>query len=366
MLIKNRLEGIGWFTYETLKRITAEHPNDVFYFVFDRPYSEEFIFSSNVNPIIIGPQARHPVLFYIWFEHSLHRIIRKIQPDLFLSPDGYLSLRSKVRSLPVIHDINFVHHRKDTPWLVDKYYNHFFPKFAQKATRIATVSEYSKNDIAQSFHVNQEKIDVVYNGASDKLHPISEEHQKKIRKKYTDEKPFFIFIGSLHPRKNVERLLKAFDAFKKEHDSDVRLLIVGDRMFKTATINNTYEEMQYKNDVAFFGRASRQELHHLLASALALVFVPYFEGFGIPILEAFHCETPVISANVTSMPEVTGDAALQVDPFSTEQIKNAMMEIYVNQSLRGQLIKKANERKTMFSWDNTAKKLWSSIEQCMD
>ena len=142
LLIKNKLEGIGWFSYETLKRITRAHPEHQFYFLFDRPFDESFVFGSNVTPIVIRPQARHPILFYLWFEKSIPRALKKINPDLFMSTDGYLSLSTTTPSLPVIHDLNFEHYPEQLPFLVRKYYKHYFPRFARKAARIATVSEF--------------------------------------------------------------------------------------------------------------------------------------------------------------------------------------------------------------------------------
>ncbi|MCP4551073.1 MAG: glycosyltransferase family 4 protein, partial [Bacteroidetes bacterium] len=116
LLIKNKLEGVGWFTHETLRLITVQHPEHEFYFLFDRDYDNDFIFSDNITPIIIGPQARHPFLYYLWFEKSVPAVLKKLKIDLFLSPDGYLSLRSKIPSINVIHDLNFEHHPNDYPF----------------------------------------------------------------------------------------------------------------------------------------------------------------------------------------------------------------------------------------------------------
>jgi hypothetical protein len=147
LLLKNKLEGIGWFTFETLKRITEQHPEHEFYFIFDRKYDDSFIFSKNVKPIIIPPQARHPFLFFLWFEFSIPYILKRLKADVFLSPDGYLSLSSKTKQVAVIHDLNFEHNPNDVPFLVRKYFKFFFHRWAKKATRIVTVSEYSKKDI---------------------------------------------------------------------------------------------------------------------------------------------------------------------------------------------------------------------------
>ena len=116
LLLKGKLEGIGWYTYETLKRIVEQHPEHDFYFLFDRAYDESFIFSKNVKPIILYPQARHPFLFWIWFEISVYRFLKNNNIDIFVSPDGYLSLRTKIPSLAVIHDLNFEHYPHDLPW----------------------------------------------------------------------------------------------------------------------------------------------------------------------------------------------------------------------------------------------------------
>ncbi len=363
LLLKNRLEGIGWFTYETLKRITTAHPEHHFIFLFDRDYDDEFIFSDNITPVILSPQARHPFLFYWWFEFSVANFLNKYKPDLFLSPDGYMSLKANCKQLAVIHDISFEHYPDDVSFIVRKYYHYFFPRFANKATRIATVSEFSKNDLVQTYKVQPSRIDVVFNGSNEIYSPISDELKLETQKRFSKEGEYFLFVGSLHPRKNISRLFKAFDLFKSSFDSDVKLVIVGEKYYWTDEIKNTYLNMKFKEDVIFTGRLSNEELKNVLGSALALTYVPYFEGFGIPILEAMSCDTPVITSNITSMPEVAGNAALLVDPFSEKSIADAMVYIYKDEDMRTDLIKKGRERKKEFSWDRSANLLWESIEK---
>lgn len=158
LLLRGKLEGMGWFSFETLKRLTQNHPEHQFIFIFDRPYAQEFIFSDNITPVVAGPPARHPFLFYIWFDFQIPRLLKKYQADLFLSPDGYLSLRTDIPQLAVIHDISFIHRPDDLPWLKRRYYNWFFPRFARKAKRIATVSNYSKEDIVRSFQIEPKRL----------------------------------------------------------------------------------------------------------------------------------------------------------------------------------------------------------------
>jgi len=365
LLLKGKLEGIGWFTLETLKRITRNHPEHEFIFIFDRPYNKDYIFSDNVIPVVIGPQARHPILFYIWFDYQIPKILKKYEVDLFLSPDGYLSLRTQIPQLGVIHDINFVHRPDDLPWLIAKYYNYFFPRFAKVAKRIATVSFYSKEDITRSFNVDYDKIDVVYDGINQIFKPITEEEKKGVREKFSRGKEYFLFVGALHPRKNICGLLKAFDAFKSVNGNDLKLVVVGGQMHKTGEIFETYENMRNKNDVVFTGRVTTEDLHHIFGAALALTFVPFFEGFGIPIIEAMSAGIPVICSNTTSIPEVGGNAVLYADPLKIDQITNAMIRISEDEELRENLIAMGFVQKNKFSWDETARLLWMSVERAL-
>lgn len=363
LLLKGKLEGIGWFSYEVLRRIVNDHPEHQFIFIFDRSYAEEFVFASNVTPVVIGPPARHPFLYYIWFEIQIPRVLKKVKADLFFSPDGYLSLQTKIPQLAVIHDLSFVHRPEDLPWMQCRYYNFFFPKFARKAARIATVSNYSKTDIVQTYRIGAEKVDVVYDGCNENFRPFSNEEQKLIRAKYTVGVPYFLFVGALHPRKNVAGLLRAFDDFKSGTGRNEKLLIVGGEMHKTGEIADTWQKMQFKNDVVFTGRVAQEELYGIFGAALALTFVPFFEGFGIPILEAMYAGIPVICSNTTSMPEVGGDAVLYVEPGNVRQIAKAMAKIASDSDLRDELIALGFTQKQNFSWNKTAGLLWESIKQ---
>ena len=362
-LIKNKLEGIGWFTYETMKRITENHPEHTFYFIFDRPYDKEFIFSDNIKPIIVRPPARHPFLFYYWFEIAIPKILKKIGADLFISPDGYLPLKTDIPSISVIHDISFMHNPKDFPWLIRKYYTCFFPRFAKKASKIVTVSEFSKNDISEKFNIDKNEITVIYNGSNKLYTPPSENDIVHTRNRYSEGNHFFIFVGALSPRKNVTNLLKAFDLFKNKSQNNFKLLIVGEKMFKTKSLEKAYKNMKFKDEVIFTGRMNPSELRNLYGASYALTFVSNFEGFGIPILEAMNCNTAVITSNVTSMPEVAGEAALLVNPFSVESIAETLLEIYEDKNLRKRLIEKGVHQCKKFSWDKTADKFWNSIEE---
>jgi len=264
-----------------------------------------------------------------------------------------------------MHDINFVHRPKDLPKIRSNYYNYFFPRFAQIAKRISTVSFYSKEDITRAFKVDYDKIDVVYDGINQVFEPLTVNEKKEVRNNYTKGTEYFLFIGGLHPRKNVCGLLKAFDAFKTVNGNDIKLVVVGGKMHKTGEIFETYRNMRYRKDVIFTGRVTTPELHDILGAAMALTFVPFIEGFGIPIIEAMSAGVPVICSNTTSIPEVGGNAVLYADPIKIDQITEAMIKLEKDQGLRETLIKKGNIQKNKFSWDETARLLWISIERAL-
>ncbi len=360
LLLHNKLEGIGRFSFETLKRITQNHPEHQFIFFFDRPWHEEFIFSDNITPVVLFPQSRHPFLWYWWFEFSVPAALKKHQADVFLSPDGYLSLSTDLPQIPVIHDLNFEHYPQDLPYLYSKYYRHYFPKYANKAVRIATVSDFSKNDIAGQYGIATDKIDVVYNGCNENFKLVSVEVKEETKKKFSNACPYFVYVGAQHQRKNLQNLFHAFDEYKKE-GSNYKLLLSGQKKWWTSEMEEAYSGMQYKDDVIFTGRLSDEDLVNVMASSEALVYVSYFEGFGIPVVEAMQCNVPVICANTTSLPEVAGKAALLVNPFDVNEIAAAMKKLATNKILSTQLINAGQEQSKKFTWDTTADKLWQSV-----
>ena len=365
LLLKDKLEGIGWFTFETLKRIVRQHPEHTFYFIFDRPYDESFVFAPNVVPVKVFPPARHPYLWYLYFEWGVTRLLKQLQPDLFLSTDGWLSLRTNMPTVDVIHDLNFEHYPEFIKPVVRRYYKRFFHRFAQKAARIATVSEYTRQDINKLYGVSLDKIDVVYNGSSSLYLPIDEDAKKSVKAEYSSGCDYFLFVGLIHQRKNLANEFRAFDRYKQGDTRNMKFVVVGDKKWWHGEIEDAYLAMAHKEDVIFLGRQSQEALSRLMAAATALVYASFFEGFGIPILEAFNAETAVITSNVTSMPEVAGDAALLVNPHSVDDICAAMTRLAEEESLRQELIAKGREQRQRFSWDRTAAALWQTVEKVL-
>lgn len=361
LLLHDRLDGIGWFTAETARRMVLAHPEHEFFFFFDRKPHPEFLFADNVTPVVLCPQARHPVLWYLFFEWSTQMALKRYKIDLYLSPDGMMPLHPKVPTLNVIHDLNFEHASGNLKASHQRYMSHYFPLFARNATRLATVSSYSKKDIAETYGIPAEKIDVVYDGAHSNYRPHSDDEKEAIRRRFTDGHPFVIFISTILKRKNLANLLLAFDKVKEDKSNeDLKLVVVGSRVWWQDELESAWNGMKHQSDVIFPGRVEPNDLSALLSAAEMLVYPSYFEGFGIPILEAMYAETAVIASRTTSMPEVGGDAVLYIDPSDIDDIAHAISRLR-DKTLRQEFIEKGRMQRQKFSWEITANLLWDSM-----
>lgn len=361
ILRNKKLDGIGYFTVNTIANLIKDHPDVQFKILCDKKFTEDFFDFPNVTKHKIFPALRHPVLYVFYMEFVLSFFLRKHKPDVMVSADGYLSLLSGCKQIPVIYDINFEHNPKDVKLKNRIYFRFFFKRFARKAKRIATISEYSKKDIADYYRIDSNKIDNVSCGINSNFSPLDEQGIIEVRNKWSGGQPYFFFVGSMHPRKNIKRLIDGFNFFKQATKSDFKLILAGSILWSKTEIEDSYTNSPYKGDIIFTGRLSDEDLQKMLGAAYALSFVPIFEGFGLPIVEAFQSGVPVICSNVTSMPEVAGDAALIVDPFSIESIAGGMEKLANDNEFRNQLIAKGHIQKKLFSWSRTAQLLWESI-----
>jgi glycosyltransferase involved in cell wall biosynthesis len=375
-LLPNKLEGIGYFTYEVLKRMVLAHPEHEFIFFFDRPYDARFVFADNIMPVVLSPLARHPFLFYIWFEWSVARALKKYKADVFLSPDNFLSLNTKVPTVLVVHDIAYAHFSDNDTWISRQYYRNFMPRFVQKAAHILTVSTFTKEDIVEQYpYLNRENITVCYNGCRDNYTvqrnavPLSQiltkntegvAHQRNSVPLH-DSDTYFLYVGAVHPRKNVHRLIEAFDIYKKQSNTATKLVICGRFAWQTGTVKSAYDAAIFKKDIIFTGYINDDDLASLTASALAMVYVSLFEGFGVPLLEAMHCDVPIITSDRTSMPEVAGEAAILVNPESVEAIAKAMENVEKDPILREKLIENGRLQRLKFSWEKTAAVVYEAL-----
>jgi glycosyltransferase involved in cell wall biosynthesis len=267
-------------------------------------------------------------------------------------------MNTSAKQVTVMHDLAFEHFDKSIKSYQLRYMRKNSPLFAHKVNRIATVSEYSKADIVEKYKIKADKIDVVYNGANNLYKVLEDSEKEKIKQTYTQGKDYFVYVGSIHPRKNLKRLLEAFDEYKTQSGSDKKLLLVGRMAWQTSDVNDTVQAMKHKVDVVFTGYVSDEELAKCVGAAFALCYVSLFEGFGIPVVEAMKSGVPVICSNISSMLEVGVNASIQVNPYETKEITNAMLFLEKENDVRTSLIQKGLQRQLDFTWDKTAQKLW--------
>ena len=363
ILRNKKLDGIGYFTVNAIAHLIKDHPEVHFQILCDKKFTETYFDFPNSSKHKLFPALRHPLLYVIYMELVLPIFLRKHKPDLMLSADGYLSLSSSCKQIPVIYDINFEHKPEDVKLKNRIYFKFFFKRFARKAKRIATISEYSKKDIADYYKLDPSTIDNVSCGINSDFLPLDEQEIMAVKNKWSGGKPYFFFVGSMHPRKNIKRLIDGFNLFKQNTGADFKLILAGSILWSKTEIEDSYTNSPFRDDIIFTGRLSDEDLQKMLGAAYALSFVPIFEGFGLPIVEAFQSGVPVICPNVTSMPEVAGDAAWMVDPFNIEEIACAMEKLSADKEFCKQLIAKGHIQKKKFSWEQTARLLWECISK---
>jgi glycosyltransferase involved in cell wall biosynthesis len=360
-LLPHRLEGFGWYTHEIVRRMAVAHPNDEFVLFFDRKYDPRFVYGPNVTPVVLYPQARHPLLWYWWFEYSVPKALKKYKADVFFSPDSYLSLSTQVPTVMTAHDIVPLHHPEGIPWATRKYYQYYLPKFLNRADHILTVSEYVRQDIAQTCSIDLNKISVVYNGCRDNFSPLQESEKQIVRRDFSKNQPYFFYTGAIHPRKNIPRLLRAFDQFKAKTNAPHLLLLAGRFAWQTGEVTDTHAAMRHRDDVQFLGYVSETDLPRLTAAATALVYVSLSEGFGLPMLEAMCTDTPVIAANASCLPEIAGEAALLIDPLSESVIAEAMKKVVDDAGFAQKLVEKGKAQREKFDWAIAAEKVYEKL-----
>jgi len=265
------------------------------------------------------------------------------------------------RQVCTMHDIIPVEHPEwfNAPFAA--WYKWLLPKLTRRAQHLIAVSEFTKQRLVERFGIRPEKITVVWNGVDQQFRPRSAAEIAEVRDALGIRTPKYILsLGSLEPRKNLRRLLAAWR--KLEKADDLSLVVVGakgsPKVFRDAAID------EISAAVHFTGYARQEHLPALYSGAMALVYPSLYEGFGLPPLEAMACGTPVITSNTTSLPEVTGGAALLIDPLDEEAIAAAMLRLIADQPLRRRLSAMSIEHASTLTWDKTAQQTWKVLEEC--
>ncbi|MCM8776661.1 MAG: glycosyltransferase family 4 protein [Candidatus Omnitrophica bacterium] len=267
----------------------------------------------------------------------------------------HLPLISHCPGIITLHDVSFLR------------FPEFFPKeiywrlrisllySVRKARKIITVSEFSKKEIIKFYRIEDEKVEVIYNGVSETFGTIDIEKNKGVLKKYGITKPYILSVSNLQPRKNLSRLIKAFVSLVKNNERfPYNLVIVGKKLWLYNEIFDEIRNSNFKERIVLTDYVSEQDLVCLYNFAEAFVYPSLYEGFGLPVLEAMACGCPVITSNISSLPEIAGNACFLVDPYDVEMIAKAINNVVTNFDLRMKLKAEGIKQAQKFSWKKTA------------
>ena len=350
---KYRDYGIGTYVRNLLRQLARQDAQNE-YVVFCRA-SECDIIEELGSSFRAVPETAAP--YSIAEQFAIPMALRREAADLFHAPHYVLPPLTPCTSVVTIHDCI---HLRFPQYLPSKlgyaYARGQMWTATHRAARVITVSEASKRDILRYFRVPESRIDVIYNAIDDRFwqEPPADE-VARVRERYRLTDPFILYAGNIKPHKNLERLIQSFHLLRQGSPElrDVQLLIIGDEISKYATLRRAVHSHKLHMHVRFFGFVSDQTLAALYRLADAFVFPSLYEGFGLPPLEAMASGTPVITSNVSSRPEVVGDAALMIDPYEPEAIADAMRRVLTDAGLRGELRRKGLLRAREFSWERS-------------
>src|SRR5436190_2974024 len=229
---------------------------------------------------------------------------------------------------------------------------------SKKANRILTVSEASRRDILRFFDVSPDKVSVIHNAIDERfLTPANAERMELVKQRYQLDHPFVLYVGNIKPHKNIERLIDAFGRARSQCPEDLKLIIIGDEISKYPALRQSVHKHKLDKHVRFLGFQPMETLAAFYRLARAFVFPSLYEGFGLPPLEAMACGAPVVTSNVSSLPEVAGGAALLVDPYDEDSIANGIIQAVTDEPLRTSLITRGQERARSFSWPQSVRKI---------
>jgi len=305
--------------------------------------------------------GRGRIARYLW---SFREPLREDKPDIFFAQFN-APPRIKCKLVTAIHDLSFEHLPETFRWHEAARMRFAIRRTAVRSDHIVACSEYSRQDVLQTYSLPQDRVTAIHLAAAPSLRSeMDPERLDTIRAKYGLPSDFILGLGSIQPRKNLKRLIEAYA--KLAETSDVpKLVLAGKRAWLYVDSVDAAAEHGVGDRVIFTGFVPQEELAALYSAAKIFVYPSFFEGFGLPPLEAMQCGTPVITGDKTSLPEVVGDAGLMVDPFDLTAIANAMHRLLTDGQLRADLSARGIDRATKFSWTKTARQTLSVFEKVM-
>jgi glycosyltransferase involved in cell wall biosynthesis len=342
--------GIGQYTLQLTQALSKITQGDEF--ILLQSYKD--------RGSLVDHPSFHRRTLYTPSHHRLEQLtlpleLALVDQDLLHSPDFIPPFRCRCKSVITIHDLAFLLFPNLLTRESARYYGQI-DLAVRRADHIIAVSESTKRDIVRLVGAPERKLSVVYEAANPIFRPLEEaEATAWVQRRYSIPGDFVLFVSTIEPKKNLPTLLQAFRKLLDSYHPKVKLVVAGDRGWLFEEVFDAVSKLGLTDEVAFLGRVSSEELLHLYNAARVLVHPALYEGFGLTPLEAMACGTPVIVSNVSSLPEVVGDAGLLVEPKDIEGFAVAMWRILDNPPLRKELREKGLQRAKNFSWEKTAR-----------
>lgn len=349
-IITHQMAGIGNYTCSLYRQLQKSGRLKVTLF------DDEF-FADRKNFSQLSNRGLRKILYTVWLNTRFPSILKKHKVDLLHAPNFVPPLYSGPPAVSTFHDVGYLRY----PHTHHGIYAALFPGFAnaavEKSRRIIVPSESSRDEMIHFYPRAKNKLRVVYMAAREEFRPIDDENfLNRIAKKYSLPEKYILCVGTLEPRKNLERFFAAFKRYyDKKPDSDLHLVLSGKTWVRHRQFLETRKKSGLENRIILTGYIPQEEITAVYNLALALAFPSYYEGFGIPAVEAMRCGLPVISSNAFSLPEILQDAAVYFDPFEIDQMVDAIIIISEDRELRIELTRLGLKRAENFSWENTAK-----------
>jgi glycosyltransferase involved in cell wall biosynthesis len=353
--------GIGTYVRNLLRELSRQDPRTEFV-VLCRPQDRPSIDGLGPNFRAVPESA---ATYSLREQYRLPLHLRRERIDLFHAPHYVLPPLTPCRSVVTIHDCIHLTFPEYLPGrLAHAYARAVLWAAVRRSDRVLTVSEASKRDILRFFNVSAAKVEVIANGIDERFSAVPpEEEIARVRERYLLHDPFLLYAGNIKPHKNLERLIDAFHRLRERGFDALRLLIIGNEVSKYPTLRRTVHHHKLHTHVRFLGFVPDQMLAILYRLADVFVFPSLYEGFGLPPLEAMASGTPVVTSNVSSLPEVVGDAALLVDPYDPDAIASAIERILRDPALRADLVARGLARAREFSWERSVRRIRQVYEE---
>lgn len=347
--LDNQYAGIHVYTKELIRAL-VKYDKENEYILIRQKNQDDFPGLKQVvvpnYPIYTGFQV---LRFFLIFP----LILRRLKVDAVLEPAhfGPFNLPRRIKRITVIHDLTPIRFPSLHRWYSQTLQRIFLKGILKRADLIITNSENTSRDVLEYIPECQEKTKRIYLGKDGIYKP---ENLPAVIEKYNLTHPYFLFTGTLEPRKNLLVLLQAYTKFRNYSKRNIGLIIVGKTGWKADDILAALDQHPYRNDIQRLGYVERDELPTIYSHALALIYPSIYEGFGLPVLEAMACGTPCILSNSSSLPELGGNAALYFDPKDSETLTKLMIQLETDPVLQKEMKKKSLRQAELFSWRSYA------------